>query len=233
MPVPGQELSSGQAVREIMAFRDAGGILSPEVSLYIALHGLYQPDWISRLRAYGMKDKRLQHTLGVRETAVRLAYRYGERMQAASAAAMLHDIAKPLSPDRMRSLAAKYRLDEPEEILQDANLLHGPLAAAIAEKECGITDPEILSAIACHTTGRAGMSMLDKILFIADAIEPNRADYPGLAEIRALSASDLDEAVLLSMRRTREYVLERGLHFCSRTDAAAKYLEKNRRNDRA
>ena len=89
----------------------------------------------------------------------------------------------------------------------------------------------VLSAIACHTTGKVGMTVLDKVLFIADAIEPNRADYPGLSEMRALVTADLDAAVLMSMRRTKEYVLARGLHFCSQTEQAMQDIENKRRNN--
>ena len=233
LDAPAADLSSGQAIRAVTALQDAGDFLTPEVSRYIARQGLYQPDYISVLKRYGMGEKRLQHTLGVRRTAVDLAFRYGARMQAVSVAATLHDMAKPLPPGRMRALALEYGLKEPEEILSDGNLLHGPLAAVLAEKELGITDAEVLSAISCHTTGKAGMGLMDKILFIADAIEPNRPDYPGLHEIRALAEKDLDAAVLLSMHRTRDYVTERGLHFCSRTDTAMRDLEQKRRKERA
>ena len=149
-------------------------------------------------------------------------------MQAAAVAAMLHDIAKPLPLKEMQALATRYGLDLDDETLTAGNLLHGPVAAAIAEHELGIEDPEVLSAIACHTAGKPGMTVLDKVLFIADAIEPNREDYPGLAEMRRLVETDLDGAVLLSMERTREYVLSRGLSFCGQTELAMRDLKKQK-----
>ena len=241
LPVPGArirvladaavEADSGKAVEALRALRDADGILPRPIARYIALNGLYQPDYMPALLRYGMGEKRVRHTLGVRQTAVELADRHGARMQAAGVAAMLHDIAKPLPLGDMQALAARYGLRLPEDIFSDGNLLHGPLAAAIAERELGVTDAEALSAIACHTTGRIGMTVLDKVLFIADAIEPGRSDYPGLAEMRALAQTDLDAAVLLSMRRTKEYVLSRGLRFCSRTEDAIQYLTSKRRNE--
>lgn len=219
-----QDVSSAQAIARLRALDDAVDLLPASVSRYIALNGLYQPDYVPALRRYGMGDHRLQHTLGVRQTAVALAQLHGAPMQAAAVAAMLHDIAKPLPLDAMQALARRYLPALDDEVARDGNLLHGPLAAAIAQNELGVTDARVLSAIACHTTGKPGMSTLDKVLFIADAIEPNRRDYPGLDEIRALAQTDLDAAVLCSMRRTREYVLSRGYHFCSHTERAMQYL---------
>ena len=237
-PVPGASIrilpeseisaSSGDAVKQLRALNDAEALLPREIARYIALHGLYQPDYLPALEQYGMQEKRIRHTLGVRETAVALADRWGARMQAASTAAMLHDIAKPLPLGRMQELASGYGLALDPEILSDGNLLHGPLAAAIVENELGIRDAGVLSAIACHTTGKAGMDTLDKVLFIADAIEPNRADYPGLREIRELVWTDLDAAVLMSMRRTQEYVLSRGQHLCSQTETAIQDIERQK-----
>ena len=218
--------SSGEVIEKLRLLDDAAGLLPRQVARYIALHGLYQPDHLPALLRYVMKEKRVQHTLGVRQTAVMLADRWGAPMQAAGVAAMLHDIAKPLPLSEMQALSRGYGLDEPDEILSDGNLLHGPLAAAIAARELNVKDNRVLSAIACHTTGKVGMTTLDKVLFIADAIEPNRADYPGLSEMRALVTADLDAAVLMSMRRTKEYVLSRGLPFCSRTEAAIQAIEQ-------
>lgn len=214
------EASSGEAQKLLRQYDDALSLLPPAVSRYIAENGLYQRDFVPELMRYGMQEKRLNHTLGVRQTAVHLAQLHGARMQAASVAAMLHDIAKPLPLEKMQALAGKYTLDLLDDILYDGNLLHGPVAAAIAEHELGVTDTEVLSAISCHTTGKENMTTLEMCVFLADAIEPTRRDYPGLNDMRALSQSDLSGAVLLSMQRTQEYVLSRGLHFCSRTEKA-------------
>ncbi|MBR1607403.1 MAG: bis(5'-nucleosyl)-tetraphosphatase (symmetrical) YqeK [Clostridia bacterium] len=224
MDIPPLEASSGDVLDRIHALDDAAELLPRDVARYIALHGLYQPDYVPVLRQYGMGDKRLRHTLGVRDTAVELAAIHGVSMQAAALAAMLHDLAKPLPLQRMQALTQEYGLALPREITADGNLLHGPLAAAMAERELGIRNEAVLSAIACHTTGKRGMTALDKVLFIADAIEPNRADYPGLTEMRRLAKTDLTAAVLLSMRRTKEYVLARQLHFCSVTEQAMQEL---------
>ncbi len=216
--------SSGQVVAALHTYHDAADLLPHDVSRYIALHGLYQPDFMSALSRFGLSESRIQHTLGVRETAVDLADRFGARMQASAVAAMLHDIAKAMPLIEMQNVARRWDLALPDEILESGNLLHGPAGAAIAEHELGILDSEILSAIACHTVGKPGMSKLEKILFIADAIEPNRRPYPGLEELRQLVQTDLDAAVLASMRRTREYVLSKGGRFCTITEAAMQEL---------
>lgn len=226
LPLAARQASSGQAIALLRQMDDAPALLPHAVARYIAAHGLYQPDFVPALRRYGMGDARLCHTLGVRDTAIQLAARYGAGMQAASVAAMLHDLAKALPLEEMQALCRRYGLHLSEEVLGDANLLHGPAAAAIAEHELGITHPGILSAIACHTTGKAGMTALDMVIYLADVIEPGRRPFPGLEEIRTLAQTSLPAAVLLSMQRTRAYVLSRGLHFCAQTEAAMRELAK-------
>lgn len=220
LPADSLAISSGEILQKLAAYDDAKKQLFPSVARFIAENGLYQPDFLPALLDRGMNINRLSHTLAVRKEAVKLAYIHGARMQAASVAAMLHDIAKPLPLEKMQEFAQKYALDLPQEILTDGNLLHGPVAAAIAEHELHIADPEILSAISCHTTGKENMTTLEMCVFLADAIEPTRRDYPGLKDMRALSLHDLSGAVLMSMQRTQEYVLSRGLHFCARTEKA-------------
>jgi len=224
LPMTSLHASSSKVIEALQRFDDASDMLPPAVARYIAQKGLYQRDFLPELLKRGMQEHRLRHTLGVRDEAVHLAALHGARLQAASVAAMLHDIAKPLPLETMQQLAQKYALNLPEEILQDGNLLHGPVAAAIAQHELNILDVEILSAIACHTTGKTGMTVLDMCVFLADAIESGRKPYPGLEEMRALSKTDLSGAVLLSMQRTQEYVLSRGFHFCPQTQEAMQDL---------
>lgn len=226
LDLPPLDVSSGQIVQKLRRFEEDAA-LPRTVARYIAENSLYQPDFIPHLLQRGMKESRLQHTLGVRQTAVALAWQHGANMQKAAAAAMLHDIAKPLPLCEMQSLARKYALSLTDEVLCDGNLLHGPVAAAIAQHELGIDDAEILSAIACHTAGKCGMTTLDMCVFLADAIEPGRRPYPGLEDMRSLSEKNLPAAVLLSMQRTREYVLSRGYHFCSDTEQAMQDIIKN------
>ncbi|MBR5231306.1 MAG: bis(5'-nucleosyl)-tetraphosphatase (symmetrical) YqeK [Clostridia bacterium] len=225
-----RDISSSGIVECLRRCEDAEAFLHRDVARYVAEKGLYQRNFVPELLKRGMDEKRLAHTLGVRQEAVRLAYLHGGRMQAAAVAAMLHDIAKPLPLEEMQALANRYALALPRDMMEDGNLLHGPVAAAIARYELGVEDEEILSAIACHTTGKCGMTVLEMAVFLADAIEPGRRDYPGLEEMRKLSSVDLPGAVLLSMQRTQEYVLSRGMHFCTRTQEAMQDIVFRRKN---
>ena len=92
-------------------------------------------------------------------------------------------------------------------------MLHGPAGAALARQDFGVTDEDVLNAITYHTMGRAWMSPLELCIFIADATEPGRRDYPGLETIREKSLESLPAAVLLSLERTKEYVLSQNKSF--------------------
>ena len=109
--------------------------------------------------------------------------------------------------------------------LDNANLAHGPIAAKIMKRDYGITDPDLLNAVRYHTTGRAGMSLLEKVLYLADAIEPGR-NYPGVEEIRKRAETSLDDACLLSMERSIRYIEDRGLFLHEDTIKARDDLKK-------
>ncbi len=143
------------------------------------------------------------------ETAVKLAELYGADREKAETAALLHDIAREFGSDRIRQLCQQYGIaaDEVEKAVPD--LLHGKLAAYIAAESYGVRDGEILDAIRFHTTGRRKMTVLDKIIFIADMIEPGR-DFPGVQQLRELAWQDLDRAVVAGLDNTLRYVLDRG-----------------------
>lgn len=117
----------------------------------------------------------------------------------------------------------KYGL--PDVYLGHPNLAHSKVAAAYMEQELGVTDRDLLNAVSYHTTGRAGMSTLEKILFLADSTEPGRT-FPGVDELRRLADVDLDAACAFSCRRTVKYVRERGLDLDEDTLAAERYFEE-------
>ncbi len=153
---------------------------------------------------------RYQHTVGVAETAVRLAAIYGADAGKAEIAALLHDIARDCSNACILQMCKKYSI-EPDKIeLAAPELLHGRVGACIARDDYGITDSEILDAITYHTTGRRGMTVLEKVVFIADMVEPGR-DFPGVRELRDLAFTDLDRAVAAGIDSTIMYVERRGL----------------------
>ena len=155
-----------------------------------------------------LTKKRLKHTEGVRDTALELCEIYNVDKDKAEIASICHDIFRGKTNDEINELVFKWNLDS-DRYLNNPNLAHGKLAKCFVQKELGIDDEDILNAVSYHTTGRKNMSILEKIVFIADAIEPGR-DYPGVEEIRNVVAKDIDHACLLSLRNTVNHLLEQG-----------------------
>lgn len=156
-----------------------------------------------------MPEKRYQHALGVAETAEKLAMQYGVDPQRASLAGLLHDIARDFDDNEMLQRAKEAELQVSEFGFAMPLLLHGPVAAVMARDEYGVSDPEVLNAIAIHTVGSEYMSQLDKILFVADKIEPNRR-HTGVEEIRRHAFKDLDSALLSCLDDSIRYALRIG-----------------------
>lgn len=150
--------------------------------------------------------KRFEHTLGVEFMSAALAMRYGVSVKAAQTAGLLHDCAKCLTDKERVSICKKN--DIPMTELEEANpfLLHAKVGAFLAREQYGITDQDILNAIRNHTTGRPGMSLLEKIVFIADYMEPGRNHAPNLDEIRRMAFVDLDKTLLKILADTLEYL---------------------------
>lgn len=153
-----------------------------------------------------MPERRYIHTIGVMETAMQLATRYGEDAKKAETVAILHDIAKYAEIDWMEQIVRDQNLDQ-RLLGWGSELLHGPVGAYIAESEFGITDEDMLNAIRFHTTGRAGMSKLEKILFVADMIEPNR-NFDGVERLRKKAQKNLDKAVSACIRHTLSFLID-------------------------
>ncbi|QIB69451.1 HD domain-containing protein [Aminipila butyrica] len=150
-----------------------------------------------------ISEKRKKHIFAMRDTALKLASFYGINPQKAETAALFHDLFRELPQGEMNNWVMQLGLDS--KYLNNRNLAHSKIAALLMEKDYGITDPDILQAVSYHTTGRAGMSQLEKIIYLADAIEPGR-NYPGVEELRKAAFTDLDQACLLSLSRTIDYV---------------------------
>jgi len=168
------------------------------------------PDAIRREVESRLSPERFRHTLGVVESAMELCDRFGGDKEKALVAALLHDVAKEYSKDRLLNEALQFGIILSDIERRQAVLIHAPLGAAIAEREFGVTDKDTLAAIRYHTTGRRGMSLLERIVFLADCIEPGRS-FPGVEELRQKARTSLDEAVLLALDRTIAHLLERGL----------------------
>ncbi|MBF8378231.1 bis(5'-nucleosyl)-tetraphosphatase (symmetrical) YqeK [Alicyclobacillus mali] len=159
--------------------------------------------------AESLTPARYKHVLGVVETSVALARRFGAPVLDAELAAWLHDLAREWPQDRLLAHARDRKLDVPAAWLEAPILLHGPVAADVARVEYGVEDADVLNAVYYHTTGRPGMGELEMVLFVADAIEPSR-DYPGVDDIRLLAEKDLKAAALASLESTLRYALDRG-----------------------
>lgn len=156
-----------------------------------------------------LDPKRYQHTLGVVEMATRLAEHYGVSVEKARLAALLHDCAKGLTSFHLlrRLEGSDIVVDDMERMIPP--ILHGPVGAVMAKEDFGVTDPEILQAIRFHTTGAPNMTLLDKVIFLADYIEPNRT-CSGVEELREQAFIDLDQAVATAAGRTIIYEVGRG-----------------------
>jgi nicotinate-nucleotide adenylyltransferase len=154
--------------------------------------------------------KRYIHTIGVVDEAVKLANIYGVDPDKARVAALLHDCAKDYPDDMKKRLCKEFHVELDDIMKSQIDLAHSFLGAKVAKREYDVSDYEILEAIRYHTTGKVSMSMLDKIIFIADYIEPNRKDFEGLKEIRALAYTDIDLAVKKALEQTITYTEERG-----------------------
>lgn len=149
---------------------------------------------------------RYEHTLGVMYTAAALAMRYHENMEKALIAGLLHDCAKGYSSEKKIDLCKKYQLPISPSEKKNPGLLHAKLGAYLANAKYGVEEQDILDAITCHTTGKPEMTLLDKILYIADYIEPNRDQAPDLDRLRQLAFEDLDECLYQILDASLKYL---------------------------
>ncbi|NLZ49634.1 MAG: HD domain-containing protein [Clostridiales bacterium] len=170
-----------------------------------------------------LSPKRYNHVLGVRDTAVKLARTYGENEEKASLAALLHDCAKNMEDLALIKLVKNNGYIPDKVEMQAPQLLHGRVAAIIAKYEMGIGDSSIYDAVTYHTTGRERMSLLEKIIYIADYIEPSR-DFPGVEALREESFINLDKAMLMSLENTIKHIIDRGQLLHPNTVEARNYF---------
>ena len=211
LTIPGVVDVSSTELREKLAKGEGGNLLAPAVYGYILRQGLYNTgadlkhlplDQLRPVALSYLKHKRIPHVLGTEQEAIRLAQRYGADVEKARVAALLHDCTKKLSMEEQLALCEKYgiQLDELEQ--KALKLLHSKTGAAIAKDVFGV-DEEIYSAIWYHTTGHANMTRLEKIIYLADYIEPSR-DFPGVDELRSVCYEDLDRGLLKGLEMTIE-----------------------------
>ena len=163
-----------------------------------------------------LTKERYHHTVGVAYTAMSMAMKYNpqpdnnEFMIKAEIAGLLHDCAKCMDNDKKIRICNKNQISYSKIEAENPYLLHGKVGAYIARKEFDILDEDILNAITWHTTGRPDMSLLEKIIFVADYIEPSRRPIPELNLIRQLAFTDIDQAVIKILENTLKYLNEQG-----------------------
>lgn len=170
-----------------------------------------------------LNPRRYEHTLGVASTAFCLALKHGVDCEKAYVAGLLHDCAKCFSEDKSLALCKKYKLELTDSEKKTPSLIHAPLGAAYAKNKYGVEDEEILEAIKWHTTGKPDMSVLEKIVFIADYMEPNRKKLLGLDEIRKVAFDDLDLCMKLILENTIQHLKNKEMNINANSVEALKY----------
>lgn len=154
-----------------------------------------------------LTKRRFEHTIRVTDTALKLANQFHTDRKKTELAGILHDYAKYRPKDEMEKLIREEEQLSDELLDFNLELWHAPVGAVLIEHETELDDPDVLLAIRSHTTGRANMTMLEKIIFLADYIEPGR-DFPGVDKVRELVVSDIDQAIIQALSNTITHLIE-------------------------
>lgn len=226
-PVP----MSSTEIRDMLPRRNGADMLPDKVYSRIIKNGDYgaKPElkWL-REKAYAMlKPKRIPHVVGCESEAVKLAKRWGTDEITAAEAGILHDITKKLLlPDQL-ILCEKYGIINNTFEEENVKLLHSKTGAAVARDLFNVSD-EVYEAIRWHTTGKPAMSLMEKIIYMADYIEPNR-DFPGVEELRRLAYENLDAAMVLGLEMSLEDIRSYGSEpYIVTVEAYEWYKERNK-----
>lgn len=223
---------SSTSVRAMLAFGFGEDYLAPQVLDYIRENRLYYVGEnlknlpFERLREVSLslhKEKRVRHVIGCSDTAVRLAQRYGENATVARRAGILHDITKALTDAEQLQLCEKYDIILSQLERENPKLLHAKTGAAVAHEVFGESEA-VWHAIHWHTTGRVGMTTMEKILYLADYMEPNR-DFEGVEELRRLTENSLDDGLRLGLQMSVEQLTRRKMEIDPNSLAALHSLE--------
>ena len=233
MDNPVTEISSTD-LRRMLVFDCADAYLSPKVLDYIKSKGLYgcnenlhalPEEKLEEVVKGLLKPNRVAHVLGCRDTAVELAKLWGADPVHAARAALLHDVTKALDGPLQLTLCDAYGIILNNFSTQNPKTLHALTGSLVAERIFGEA-PEIVSAIRSHTTGKAGMNTLEKIIYVADYMEPNR-DFPGVEELRYLARTDLDGALRRGLEMTLEVLKQEGKEISPESREALDFLNKS------
>ncbi|MFV0517583.1 MAG: bis(5'-nucleosyl)-tetraphosphatase (symmetrical) YqeK [Aminipila sp.] len=180
-------------------------------------------NYINEYLEKNLSEKRRRHTYAVRDMALKLAETYGADKVKAELSALLHDMCKNLNIEEMNKYVELFNLGS--QYINNSNLAHSKVAAKLIPTEFNISDEEILNAVSYHTTGRAEMSLLEKIIYLSDAIEPER-NYPGVEKIRKMAFIDLNEACMMSLSQTADYIQSQNLYLDEDTIKAVEYFKE-------
>ena len=226
---------SSTDLRRMLVFGCADPFLMPGVGDFIREKGLYGLDRNRRNLPMEqleeavialMNPNRVAHVLGCRDTAVELARVYGENEVDAARAGLLHDITKAIDGPLQLTLCDEYGIVLDTFSRSFPKTLHALTGSLVAQRIFGENE-NVVSAICHHTTGRANMTLLEKIIYIADYVEPNR-DFPGVEEMRAMAYTDLDRAVLMGLESAVAHVRRQGQGLAPATLEALEFLQNQK-----
>lgn len=228
---PVTEISSTD-LRRLLNFRCADEFLDPAVTDFIRQNRLYGTDRaliglsleeLEKTVVSLLKPNRVAHVLGCRDTAVELARRWGADENDAARAALLHDITKALDGPLQLTLCHAYGIILDHFAAHNPKTLHALTGSYVAQRIFG-ENAAVVSAIASHTTGKANMNVLEKIIYVADYMEPNR-DFPGVDELRDLARTDLDKALKTGLEMTLAMLRQQGKEISPESLEALAWLE--------
>lgn len=231
--LPGEPLPmDSTGLRSALCCREGVERLPEAVYEYIICHRLYdakpQFAWLRQKSFAYLKPYRVPHVVGCEEEAVRLANYWGEDPEDAAEAAILHDITKKLGSAEQLRLCQNYGIMADAVELRETKLLHSRTGACLARELFGVSE-RVFGAIEWHTTGRVNMNRLEKIIYMADYIEPTR-DFDGVEELRRLAYLDLDQAMILGLEMSLNELSQRGAELHPRSVETLAWL-RNLRND--
>lgn len=227
---PVVDISSTQ-LRRMLVFHCASEFLAPGVENYIRDAGLYGTgksyrnlpmEELERVVVSLLNPNRVNHVLGCRDTAVKLAQRWGADVTDAARAGLLHDITKALSGPLQLTLCREYGTILDKFCRQNPKTLHALTGSLVAGRIFGENEA-VVGAIRHHTTGRAGMTLLETIIYVADYMEPCRS-FPGVEKLRELAFTDLTAALKLGLQMTLEHLNEQGSEISPESREALEYL---------
>lgn len=227
----GPDMSSTEVRRRMFEAEPVNAFVKPAVEKYLYLNAVYMPREFVEIRSRLskiLKKKRLEHTMLTACEAVKLAAHYGADAKKARLAAILHDCIK-LPNKELVAYCDNNSYEISQEERENPYLIHSRLGAEFAQTEYGIDDPEILAAIRSHTIGRVGMSLLEKIIYLADKLEPSR-DFKGVEAMRRTAYEDINKAMLMVMRHSAEYTAASGRSVNPSTEEVMNYLKNEVKN---